>query len=206
MNSFLEGNGFELPKTYENLTSFEKALSAGDISLPVILKPIYGSGSESTYRLSNIDEIRSLFHKGMIIQQFIDGQEYGVDTFNNLEGKPIRCVVKRKISMRSGETDKAESIKNDKIRNLMISLAEKLGHICNLDSDVIVKDGHMYVIDLNPRFGGGYPATHEAGVNLLQLVVDMAVGKVIQPEFNNYKFGLYIMKEISITTTERLIV
>lgn len=205
MNDFLETNGFEIPKTYDNISQFEKDINDKRIRFPAIIKPIYGSGSEATYRVYSIEETKAMFREGMIIQEFIDGQEYGVDVFNNLEGIPIRCVVKRKISMRSGETDKAETVMDETIKNLMILLGERLGHICNLDCDLISRGGRFYIIDLNPRFGGGYPATHEAGVNLLELVVKLSEGLIIDPDFE-YKPGVYTMKEILPITTERLVI
>ena len=141
----------------------------------------------------------SLFEDG-IIQQYIEGEEYGIDIFNNTKGKPIRCVIKKKISMRSGETDKSLTVYDDELQNLMLDLADKLGHICNLDSDIIKCGNDMYIIDLNPRFGGGYPATHEAGVNLLELVLKLAEEEKITPKFKNYTANLLVMKEVSIVT------
>lgn len=206
MNDFLDKNGFNIPITLCSIDELKTGLDRAQIGFPVIIKPIYGSGSESTYKVNSIEEAIALFREGMIIQECIDGQEYGVDTFNNLNGEPIRCVVKRKISMRNGETDKAESVCKPEIRDLMIDLARKLGHICNLDSDVLERNNELYVIDLNPRFGGGYPATHEAGINLINLVNELALGKDIAPAFDNYNLGVYTFKEISLCTTQRLIV
>lgn len=200
MNEFLECNNFRFPKTYQTLESFKKANLNKEVMFPAILKPIYGSGSEATYKVDSMEKIDALFNDKMIIQEFIDGQEYGADIFNTLEKKPVRCVIKKKISMRSGETDKAITVIDNNIRKYMISLAESLGHIGNLDCDVIIKDGEIYVIDLNPRFGGGYPATHAAGVNLLSLILKLYDQINIEPEFDNYESDLLVMKEISIVT------
>lgn len=205
MNSFLDINGFEVPRTFTEVKEFEQSIKREEVFFPVILKPIYGSGSVSTYKVTSMEEVKTLFQKGMMIQQYITGVEYGIDVFNNMDGKPIRCIVKKKISMRSGETDKAESVLNQKIKKLIISLGEKLGHVCNLDCDVLESNGHLYVIDLNPRFGGGYPATHEAGVNLLDLVIRLSRGESLNAEFDNYKVGVYTFKEVCVTTTNKLI-
>ena len=50
-------------------------------------------------------------------------------------------------------------------------------HIGNLDCDVIVKNNEIYVIDLNPRFGGGYAFTHLAGLNYLKFIIYSFVKK-----------------------------
>ncbi len=205
MNRFLSAYGFDFPRTYESVNDYESDLNRGLISFPAIIKPVFGSGSESTYKISDMNEAKALFHDGMIIQEFIEGQEYGIDIFNNIERKPVRCVIKNKISMRSGETDKSVTVSDPDIQTKAIKLGESLGHICNLDCDIIVKNKIIYFLDLNPRFGGGYPATHESGVNLLKLVIEMAYGKEILPVFNNYMTGIYTFKEISVVSTKELI-
>lgn len=205
MNHFLEQNDFLIPRTYDSLENFEEDYAKGKITLPVIIKPIYGSGSELTYKVSSVKAVKALFFDDCVIQEFIEGQEYGVDVFNDLNRTPIRCVVKKKIAMRSGETDKAISVKDIKLQHALIKLAEKLGHIGNLDCDVIRKNDDLYIIDLNPRLGGGYPATHESGVNLLEIMIALALGEggKIKPEFENYKENLLVMKEVNIVTFEK---
>lgn len=198
MNDFLEENGFLVPYTYEKLEAFETDYKAGKTQFPVMLKPIYGSGSIETYKIENIESLKSLFHDGMMIQEFLAGDEYGVDVFNTFEFEPVRCVVKKKIAMRSGETDKALSVENKDIQKLILKLARVLGHIGNLDCDIIKTSRGLFVIDLNPRFGGGYPATHATGTNLISLLVDMVEGKKIEPDFDSYKKNLLVMKEIKI--------
>ena len=200
MNEFLFQKEFKFPKTYYSLETFEEGIYKNEVQFPAMIKPIWGSGSIETYKVESIEQMKSLWHVDMMIQEFIDGQEYGVDVFNNLEGKPIRCVVKKKITMRSGETDKALIEKNYDIQAEIIRLANELKHICNLDCDVIVKDNLIYVIDLNPRFGGGYPATHMSGVDYLELVLKLAQGETVTEDFMSYNDGILVMKEIKLVT------
>ena len=80
-------------------------------------------------------------------------------------------------------------------------MAEKLGHIGNLDVDLIKRGKDIYIIDLNPRFGGGYPATHLIGVNLLDVIIKLVAGEDVEPEFNNYESNILVMKEVGLVTT-----
>lgn len=202
MNEFLKKNKFLFPKTYNEINRFQNAISNREIDFPVIIKPIYGSGSEDTYIVNSMEEVNAHFKEGSLIQQFIEGQEYGVDVFNDKDNKPIRCVVKKKLAMRSGETDKAISVKDSNIQSKVIDLAKHLKHFGNMDCDVIVNNDNVYFIDLNPRFGGGYPTTHEANVNLLELIIQLAQGKEIKADFDNYKENVLVMKEVAIVSTE----
>ena len=200
MNDFLTANGFLIPKTYTTIDSFSLALSVGQIDFPVIIKPVYGSGSVETCIIDNLDKIRSQYHNGLMIQELLNGEEYGCDVFNTFDKEPVRCVVKRKISMRSGETDKALTVDSPRLQNLGIKLGKCLGHIANLDFDVFDTEKGTYVIDMNPRFGGGYPATHAAGCNLMELLIQMCNGKKIAKDFESYIKNLLVMKEIKVTS------
>lgn len=200
MNDFLLKNKFLVPKSYYSLSSFKNDYEEGLVGFPVYLKPIKGSGSVETYKIDNFATLKPLFHDGMMIQECLVGTEYGVDTLNTFSKSPVRCVVKRKISMRSGETDKSITVENIDIQNLFLSLAKRLGHIGNLDADVIETPHGLYVIDLNPRFGGGYPATYAAGENYPSLIVKMLKGEMVEESFWGYAKNLLVMKEIKIRT------
>lgn len=200
MNEFLEENGFEVLHTYTDVETFKKAVNVGTASLPVIMKPILGSGSVDTYKVDSIEQVESLFKEGMMIQEYVDGEEYGVDTLNNLDGVSIRCVVKKKISMRSGETDKAIIVKDNFIQSITLELAKRLKHVGNLDADIIVSGDKCYFIDLNPRFGGGFPATYASGENYLEYIIRMCNGEIIEAAFDQYNFNILVMKAISVCT------
>lgn len=200
MNAFLSANGFLVAKTYTDLESFSKDFVDEKIIFPVIVKPVYGSGSVETSIVDNLEKVKTLFHEGLMIQEVLKGTEHGCDVFNTLEKEPVRCVVKKKISMRSGETDKSITVDNKKLQRVGIELGKKLGHIGNLDFDVFDTDKGPYIIDINPRFGGGYPATHAAGSNHLDLLIRMCEGEKIEPDFNSYVKNLLVMKEIKVAT------
>jgi len=189
------------PQTFLSIGEFKKALDIHSVQFPIIIKPIYGSGSTDTYIIDSFNKLEVLFHEGLMIQELITGTEYGVDVLNSLDGLPIRCVIKKKLSMRSGETDKALTVADDEILSIACKLATELGHIGNLDFDLIKSGSNIYLIDLNPRFGGGYPATHATGVNYVELLLHMFEGRQVTPEFNNYPLHLMTMKTINIVKT-----
>jgi carbamoyl-phosphate synthase large subunit len=52
-----------------------------------------------------------------------------------------------------------------------------LGHIGNLDCDIFESDGRYYLLEMNPRFGGGYPFSHVAGANYPDAICTWIEGK-----------------------------
>jgi carbamoyl-phosphate synthase large subunit len=194
---FIESIGLYTPKTFVNLDSAKEALKSGDLTYPLILKPRWGSGSIGIEFVNNdeeLDEIYALLNKKIkktilatasvgdeyiLIQQCIKGQEYGMDVMNDLQGNNLGVAVKMKLSMRAGETDKAKTVANDDIAEIGRTIAKNLHHIGNLDCDVFEKDGKYYVLELNPRFGGGFPFSYEAGVNFPKAIIELLKGNEV---------------------------
>jgi len=83
----------------------------------------------------------------------------------------MNTIIKRKIASRGGETDIAITVNSPELSALGERIANNLGHVANLDVDLILSDKGPYVIDMNPRFGGGYPFSHLAGINLPAAII-----------------------------------
>ena len=51
-------------------------------------------------------------------------------------------------------------------------MGDSLRHVGNLDVDVMQRaNGDYCVLELNPRFGGGFPFSYEAGVNFPKAII-----------------------------------
>jgi len=177
--------GLKVPKTFLMIESAKLAIEDGTIRFPLVVKPRWGSASfgiefpesteelEISYRLLEIRLFHSMLaeisktdvNHPIIIQEKIIGKEYGLDVLNDFEGNPAQVYVKEKLAMRAGETDKAVLRNNPALEKIGFSLGKNLKHIGNLDCDIFEKDGEFYIIEMNPRFGGGYPFTHMTGGN-----------------------------------------
>lgn len=195
---FVESIGLMTPKTFTNLNEVKKALSEASLEFPLILKPRWGSGSigiEIVNEEAELHEAYNMLQKKVkksilstasqgdeyiLIQQKIDGQEFGMDVMNDLKGNFRGVSVKMKLAMRAGETDKARTVDIAELRAIGRILGENLRHIGNLDVDVFEKDGNYYVLELNPRFGGGFPFSYEAGVNFPKAIIEWLKGNDIE--------------------------
>ena len=202
MNRFLIENGFELIQTYDTIESFEEARAKSKIDFPVFIKEDFGSASLGAGVVKSMEELRFRFNDGMIIQENVQGEEYGVDIFNDWQLKPVRIVIKKKPAMRSGETDKAITVYDDSILYLSIRLGKTLKHFGPLDCDILKKGEQMFIIDLNPRFGGGYPASHLAGANLLGLLSKLKLNQPIEIDYKAYRDGVLTMKDIGLKSVK----
>ena len=125
--------------------------------------------------------------------------ELHFDILNDFDGKYLTSCIKRKISMRQGETDAAETLFDKKFFKKFKFISKNIKHHGNLDCDAIVdKNGKVFFIDFNPRFGGGYPFTHLSGINFLEILINLIQNKKIK-KYKTKKIVCY--KSINITKT-----
>ena len=205
MYKFLINNNFKTAKSYINKEEFYKDLEDGKITFPVFVKPVTGSASININKITSKEELEVLWKMSdpLIIQEFMNGQEYGIDTYVDMISKePVLIFLKKKLKMRAGETDKALSVKNEKLFKLIKEFVEKAGFVGIIDIDVFEVDGEYYISEVNPRFGGGYPFAYETGANVPKMIINNISGKINTPEIGNYKENVAMMKYSEIKVVE----
>lgn len=198
---FIKENGFPWIKSYINLDSIKKDLVDGSLSFPLFSKPREGSGSAGIEKVYNIERLETIFKEqtDVMIQEFMSGQEIGVDLYVDLiSGEPVSIFAKKKLKMRAGETDKSVSLKNEKLFTTVIEFAKKFGLKGANDIDVFESNGEFYISEVNPRFGGGYIHAYAAGVDFPGLLINNMNGIANQPQIGNYKENHYMMKYFDI--------
>jgi len=197
---FLQSKNIKTAFTTNNLTELVGKIDSKEISFPIIIKPQYGSGSQGVYEATNFDEINVFWNRleNPIGQEKLQGQEFGIDVFNNSERTPVSIVPRKKIAMRAGETDKAESVNDQQLIDIGTELAEALGHFGPLDIDCFYDGDEVYIMELNARFGGGYPLTHLAGGDFTTAAISLANNEKISPRIGKFESGVQMVKSYKI--------
>ncbi len=214
----LTDQGILTPKTWLDPEAALEALGRGDVSYPLILKPRWGMGSLSVYEADDEEELRVLDRKirreirrsylkyeaagdpdaCVLIQEKITGRELGMDVINDLSCVYRTSSVKEKSGMRAGETDGAVTLDLPPLSDLGARLSKLLGHRGNLDVDILEREGRYYVLEMNARFGGGYPFSHAAGIHLPYALVMWASGREPEEVFLKARTGVSAHKDIRI--------
>lgn len=222
---FLKDAGFQTPKTYLKIEDVLQNIEHRNIHYPLILKPRWGMGSLSIYVADNQEELCVLYKKvnnqiqenylkyesantpeqNVLIQEMLYGQEYGIDIINDLRGNYQTSIVKKKIAMRAGETDCAMTVQMKPLEKCGEKLSKNLRHIGNLDVDVISsQENKPYIIDMNARFGGGYPFSHCAGVDLPGAIIMWLEGKAVNKKMLTPQIGVKAYKDIGMISSTRV--
>jgi carbamoyl-phosphate synthase large subunit len=196
--AFLRAHAIPAPPTFLTLQGALHALLEGRIAFPLVVKPRWGSASIGVDQVADRDELmwsyalqRKRFAEApasidpdaedagltVLIQEWLDGQEHGIDVINDLAGRHVTTFARRKLLMRAGETDRAMTVEHLALERLGATIGRALGHVGVLDCDVFVDGDRCTVLELNPRFGGGYPFEEAAGANIPAALLAWASGR-----------------------------
>ncbi|MDY4221846.1 MAG: ATP-grasp domain-containing protein [Candidatus Faecousia sp.] len=197
MYQWLTSHGYRCAKSYMDKQAFYADVDAGKISYPVFVKPARGSASIAISKVYDRETIELLFSHsdGLMIQEFLDGQEIGADVYIDLITKKVVSIfTKKKILMRAGETDKAVSFRDEKLFRLIQQFAEEAGFLGQIDIDIFRIDGEYFISEVNPRFGGGYPHAYACGCDHMKLILNNLKGIANQCQIGSYEEDVCMMK------------
>ena len=141
--------------------------------LPVIKKKILGSGSKSQSLIFKKWQTPKKMEKEFFFQKYLKGDEYGIDILNDLNGNYVHHCCRKKILIRSGDTDKAIIVKNQVFDDFAKKLSSFLKHVGIIDVDLIYKNNKIFILDINLRIGGGYPFTHLYGYDYIDKILSI---------------------------------
>ena len=148
------------------------------IRFPCFAKPYDGSCSigASVVRTPEMLSDAMLADEKMMFMELVDDshQEYTVDAYYSREGQ-LRCFVPRqRLETRAGEVSKGVTRRNfvyDYLRDKLINVKGARGCITlQLFSNRYT--GRFAAIEINPRFGGGFPLSYGAGANYPGWLID----------------------------------
>lgn len=197
MYNWLTAHGYRCAKSYMDKDAFFADVDAGVATYPVFVKPARGSASISISKVYDRETVELLFahEDGLMIQEFLDGQEIGADVYIDMVSHEVVSIfTKKKLKMRAGETDKAVSFQDEKLFALIEQFVKDAGYNGQIDIDIFDVKGEYYISEVNPRFGGGYPHAFESGADHMKLIVNNLEGNANACVIGQYENGTYMMK------------
>ncbi len=168
-NKFFLSKNIDIPEQF----------SPENYKFPVFIKPKDGSLSKGIAVVYNETELKKLdiYNENIMMMEFINPSTYSeftVDTYYD-RCSVLQCLVPRKrIQVRTGEVSKAVTLKNQVYHVLKEKLSTINGARGCLTIQVFYSesDNKLIGIEINPRFGGGYPLSYLAGANYPRFIID----------------------------------
>jgi carbamoyl-phosphate synthase large subunit len=157
-------------------TPAEVLAAPDDWRFPLIAKPARGSASIGVKRIDGAEDLVGAADD-VVVQALAPGHEYTVDVYVDLGGTVVEAVPRRRIEVRAGEVSKGRTERHGAAMKVARRVAERLDGLRGPMNVQIFCDGEdVNVIEINPRFGGGYPLAHHAGARFAQWLVDETIG------------------------------
>ena len=169
-----------------------------DRYFPLIVKPNSGSSSVGVYYVKNRVELDFLanYVEDAIIQELVIGDEYTIDVLLDFDGKAISIVPRLRLETRAGEVSKGVTVKNSALIAAAKYVSESLpGAIgCITIQCFLQPDGEISFIEINPRFGGGYPLSYQAGADFPSWIMQLFNGETPQIALDGWEDDLVMLR------------
>ncbi len=157
----LKDLGLPHPETALPSTTDEAVDDAETIGWPVIVKPRRGTAARGVHRVSNADELKSVFRPGtgQIVQQLLGqgdgrlGDEFTCSVFRLSNGDLLGPITARR-SMRGGDSWTVEVDRFEDLYPLMLKVGKKLPAVGPLNVQMVRTDKGPVPFEINARFSG----------------------------------------------------
>ncbi len=145
---------------------------------PMFAKPYDGSRSVNTHAIMNLDELTKEIQEDpkLIFMEYIDKKEYReftVDMYYGKDGRVKGIVPRERLRVREGEICKGITRKN----YIVDFLKERMGYLEGVRGCICIQlfyresDNDIKGIEINPRFGGGFPLSYYAKANYVEYII-----------------------------------
>ncbi len=174
---WLVENGFPTPRQGN---PDEVLRSPVQWKFPLIVKPRLGSASAGIAVVKSLVALREIAEgrQGLIVQEIARGDEYTVNVFVQ-DGRCVCAVPHRRLETRGGEVSKGITVRDERLMQLATTIAERLpGARGALNVQCFVDaDGTITIIEINARFGGGFPLANRAGAKFPLWLLEPLLGR-----------------------------
>lgn len=169
-------NGIAIPKSYQ---------PNDELEFPIIIKPRRGSASQGIEITNSWEEWKKVKYPGdYVIQHYIeDKTEYTVDCYVSQKGEIISVVPRERLVVAGGEVMNSKTLHDEQLEQQSRKIL-KTGNFRGPNTIQFIKDnktGEVFVMEINPRLGGGVIASIESGADIPTFIINEYMGKEISP-------------------------
>jgi carbamoyl-phosphate synthase large subunit len=194
-HEWLTGNGFP---TVGQASPGEVRADPRAWPFPLVVKPRHGSAAIGFCVVSDVPAFDLAVRAGdVVVQTVAPGVEYTVDVLVERSGRCVCAVPRRRLEVRAGEVSKAVTMRSAELEALAVAVSEALPGAYGVITLQIFRDddtARMAVIEMNARFGGGFPLSREAGADFPRWLLEEVTGMPSSATTDGWRDGLVMLR------------
>jgi carbamoyl-phosphate synthase large subunit len=165
---------------------------------PLVVKPRFGSAGHGVTIVGDTTELDVAARVAeVVVETVAAGTEYTIDVLVDRAGTCVCAVPRRRLEVRAGEVAKAVTVRSETLERLAFEVCGALpGPFGALTIQVFADDqtGQLAIIELNARFGGGYPLSREAGADFPRWILEDLVGLPSTARADGWRDGVVMLR------------
>ncbi len=185
---FFQKNNLPTPMTY-------LPHEAKKLKYPLIIKNKYGAGTRELKIVNSKEGLRQSFKdpKNLILQEYVKGIEYTIDTYTTLKGKFIGAIPRKRVEVVDGESKKSTTVYDSEMIKYARIIAANLDTRGHINIQCIKTEKGLKFIEINPRFGGASALSFKAGLNSPKFLIREILQRPVCP-ISKYVVGLSMLR------------
>jgi carbamoyl-phosphate synthase large subunit len=192
--AFFREHGINTPRLF----TMDEIEGSYNWKQPLLLKPADGSSSIGVVKVNSLEELRFYWSRtsNAIVQPCLEGKEYTIDVLVDFSGHALCSVPRLRIETRAGEISKGITCKITDLMDASRQLAEALpgARGCLTIQCFRLAGGEISFIEINPRFGGGFPLSYAAGADYPGWILAQVAGLSTSFDFDNWRDRLAMLR------------
>ena len=200
----MSANGFP---TVRQSTADAVLADATEWEFPLVTKPTFGSAGIGVAVVSDVDELAAAAGPvpgDMVVQTLAAGREHTIDILADRDGRCVCAVPRRRIEVRAGEVSKGVTVRSRRLQDLAARVCAALPGAFGAITVQVFVDGHpdepasgdtdLAVIEVNARYGGGFPLALEAGADFPRWQLEELLGLPSTAAPDDWREGLVMLR------------
>ncbi|WP_372440874.1 ATP-grasp domain-containing protein [Mycolicibacterium mengxianglii] len=174
-------------------------------SFPLVTKPRFGSAGVGVAMPADAGELAAELgrpgRRETVVQSLARGHEYTIDVLADRSGRAVCAVPRRRIEVRAGEVSKGVTVRSRRLQDLAGEICSALPGAFGAINIQVFVDGdpddptaEMAVIEINARYGGGFPLALEAGADFPRWQLEDHLGLPSTAAADAWRDGLVMLR------------
>jgi len=156
-----------VPTTYSSIDEIDE--------YPVFVKPDSAYGSQGAEKISNKDDIAKFFGTEYIVSEYLEGTEYSIDCFSNINGDLLFSQGRTRERIRMGTSMHSELVSNElnqEFKEVALAIARTLKITgCWFFQMKTDSTGALKLLEIETRIAGTMALNRVRGVNFALLSI-----------------------------------